>query len=169
MNTERKLSLLLSFLGLLSLQAFTQTPTPAESTRGNFESINRKVLAMAKDFPEDKYDFKLRPEMRTFGELIVHIAGGNFYAAKAGRGEKVDWTDLDPKNYKTKAEIVAVMEKSIADADATLKALPDASFTKTVEPWAEVTEHSGEHYGLLVAYYRVNGLVPPESRPKSAK
>jgi len=121
---------------------------------------------MAKDFPDDKYDFQLRPEMRTFGAVIVHVASGNIYAAKAGRGEKVNWDELDPKDYKTKAQVVALMEKSIADADATLKNLPDDSFGKSVEPWLSVTEHSAEHYGLLVAYYRANGLTPPASRPK---
>jgi hypothetical protein len=152
--------------GVLVLPAFPQNPSTADSVRGHFASINRKVLEMAKDFPEDKYDFRLKPEMRSFGELIVHIASGNVYAAKAGRGEKVEWDDLDPKNYKTKAEIVALMEKSTQDAEATLKGLPNASFAKSVDPWLDVTEHSGEHYGLLVAYYRANGLAPPESRPK---
>lgn len=121
---------------------------------------------MAKDFPEDKYDFKLKPEMRTFGAVMVHIASGNVYAAKAGRGEKVNWDELDPKDYPTKASVVALMEKSIADAEATLKSVPDASLSKLAEPWISVLEHSAEHYGLLVAYYRANGLVPPESRPK---
>ena len=151
---------------VLTLPAFPQNPPTADSVRGHFASINRKVLEMAKDFPQDKYDFRLRPEMRSFGELIVHIASGNVYAAKAGRGEEVQWDDLDPKKYKTKAEIVALMEKSTQDAEATLKSLPDASFAKSVDPWLDVTEHSAEHYGLLVAYYRVNGLVPPASRPK---
>ncbi len=147
--------------------SFLPKPTPdRESVRAHFASINRKVLEMAKDFPEDKYDFRLKPEMRSFRELIVHIAGGNVYAAKAGRGENVRWTDLDPKDYKTKAEVVAIMEKSINDADATLKNLKDDSFAKTVDPWLDVTEHSAEHYGLLVAYYRANGLIPPASRPK---
>jgi hypothetical protein len=148
--------------------AFAQSParSTSESVRGHFNSINRHVLEMAKDFPDDKYGYQLKPEMRTFGAVIVHIASGNVYAAKAGRGEKVEWDELDPKDYKTKAEVVALLEKSIADADATLKALPDASFAKTVEPWLSVTEHSAEHYGLLIAYYRANGVVPPQSRPK---
>ena len=137
----------------------------SDSVRGHFISVNRRVLEMAKDFPEDKYDFRLKPEMRSFGAVIVHIASGNVYAAKAGRGENVSWDELDPKNYKTKAEVVALIEKSIADANATLKTVPDASFAKSVEPWLEVTEHTAEHYGLLVAYYRANGLVPPASRP----
>jgi hypothetical protein len=47
-----------------------------------------------------------------------------------------------------------------------LKATPEDRFTKTVEPWLDVIEHAGEHYGQLVVYYRNNALVPPESRPK---
>jgi hypothetical protein len=68
-----------------------QPQTPAEELAGAFAYINRQVLDMAKDFPGDKYDYKLRPEMRSFGAVIVHIASGNVYAAKAGRGEKVKW------------------------------------------------------------------------------
>jgi len=143
--------------------------TTAESVRGHFASVNKRLLDMAKDFPEEKYDFKLKPEMRTFAAVLVHVASGNVYAAKAGRGEQVNWDELDPKNYKTKAEVVALMEKSIADSEATLKSLPDESFSKRIEPWIGVTEHSAEHYGLLVAYYRANGLVPPESRPRPGK
>ena len=159
------------FLAVLALSAFAQNalrPTP-EVVRGHFISINRKILDMAKDFPEDKYDFRLKPEMRSFREVIVHIAGGNIYAAKAGRGENVAWDDnleLNPKNYKTKADVVSMFEKTVNDANAALKALSDSSFAKTVDPWVDVTEHSAEHYGLLVAYYRANGMVPPASRPK---
>jgi hypothetical protein len=50
---------------------------------------------MAKDFPDDKYDYRLKPEMRSFSAVIVHIASGNVYAAKAGRGEMsigMSWT-----------------------------------------------------------------------------
>ena len=140
--------------------------TPSEVVNRNFADINRKVLEMAQDFPEDKYTFRLTREMRSFGELIVHISSGNVYGAKAGRGEKVNWDELEPKNYKSKAEIVALLQKSIADCNDTLKAFPDGP-TKSLQPWVGIMEHSAEHYGLLVGYYRVNGLVPPESRPKA--
>jgi DinB superfamily len=156
----------LAGLAVISVEAQNRPRSTADSVRGHFDSVNRRVLEMAKDFPEEKYDYRLKPEMRPFGAVIVHIASGNVYAAKAGRGEKVSWDELDPNNYKTKAQIVALMEKSIADADSTLKNLPDEAFTKSVEPWLGVTEHTAEHYGLLVAYYRANGLVPPASRPK---
>jgi hypothetical protein len=159
------------FLAITAFPALAQSglrPT-ADIVRGHFITINRKILDMAKDFPEDKYDFRLKPEMRSFRELIVHIAGGNIYAARAGRGENIAWDDnleLNPKNYKTKAEVVAMFQRTVDDANVALKALPDSSFLKTVDPWVDVTEHSAEHYGLLVAYYRANGLVPPASRPK---
>ena len=158
-------ALVLSIL-VISASAISQTRTTAQSIRGHFSSINQRVLEMAKDFPEDKYDYKLKSEMRSFGAVIVHIASGNVYAAKAAKGENVNWDELDPKDYRTKAQVVSLMEKSIRDAEATLKSLPDDSFAKTVEPWISVTEHSAEHYGLLVAYYRANGLVPPQSRHK---
>ena len=125
-----------------------------------------KILTMAKDFPAEKYGFRLKPEMRSFGEVLVHVASGIVYAAKAGRGEKVNWDELNPKDYLAKAAVVALMEKSIAEANATLKSLSNDALAKSIEPWLGVTEHSAEHYGLLVAYYRANGLVPPESRPK---
>jgi hypothetical protein len=144
-----------------------EPPTPGVATGKYFAYVNGKVLDMAQDFPADKYDFRLRPEMRSFRELIVHIASGNVYAAKAGRGEKVKWDELDAKNYRTKADAVALLQKSITDSTGTLKTVPEERFAKTVEPWMGVIEHSAEHYGLLVAYYRANGLVPPDSRPKS--
>jgi hypothetical protein len=153
-------------LAVSALQAQTKQPaTPAETIAAYFKGGNDQLLVMAKDFPEDKYQFKLKPEMRSFGDVLVHVASGNVYAAKAGRGEKVKWDELDPKNYKTKADIVALLEKSIQDADATLKISPLGP-QKNLEPWLGVLEHSAEHYGLLVAYYRANGIVPPSSRPK---
>src|SRR5215468_3972390 len=124
------------FLAIVAFPAFAQNtlrPTPAV-VRGHFMSINRKILDMAKDFPEDKYDFRLKPEMRSFREIIVHIAGGNIYAAKAGRGENVAWDEsleLDPKKYKTKSDVVGMFEKTVNDANAALQALPDSSFAKT--------------------------------------
>jgi hypothetical protein len=158
------------FISMLAASLATaQAPRPPQSASerlsGNFADINRKVLEMAEDFPADKYGFRLKPEMRTFGEVIVHVASGVVYAAKAGMGEKANWDELDAKNYRTKADIVALMKKSIADSNAAIKKNPEGP-TKNLDPFLSVMEHSAEHYGLLVAYYRANGLVPPESRPK---
>jgi uncharacterized damage-inducible protein DinB len=152
-------------------QAQKQAPTPAQSIAGNLNSVNQRVLEMAKDFPEDKYGFRPSKEVRSFGEVILHIMAGNAYAAQVGRGEKANWEaeEVNPKLYKGKAEIVAAFQKSVDDATASLKAIPPEQFTKSLAPWVSVIEHAGEHYGQLVVYYRLNGMVPPASRPQPKK
>ena len=86
----------------------------------------------------------------------------------------------DPKRdqYKTKADVVAFVKKSFADGAAAIKSKGDKGLNDTiVDPYAHqqvrvidyaygFIEHCGEHYGQLAVYYRVAGLVPPESRPK---
>ncbi len=95
-----------------SLTALAQTPAiPAKSFTETFEDINRRLLDMAKDFPEDKYGYRATKDVRSFGEIIVHVSSGNAYAAKAGRGEKANWDEIDPKGYPTKAAKVALLEK----------------------------------------------------------
>jgi hypothetical protein len=147
--------------------AQNQPPTAAQALKNNFQYVNNKILEMAQDFPADKYDFKLKPEMRSFAAVIVHVAAGNTYAGKAGKGEKVKWDDQeqDPKKFPTKTDVLAMFKKSMDEANAALVANPEGP-QKNMQPFLSVMQHSSEHYGLLVAYYRANGLVPPESRPK---
>ena len=158
-----------ALLAILAVSAAAQPkapPSPAKQIANTFGYVNKNILDMAQDFPADKYDFRLKPEMRSFGEVIVHVTSGIVYAAKKGRGENVNWDEMDAKNYKGKDQIVALLQKSIGDANATLKSAPEDSFAKNLQPWLSVLEHSAEHYGLLVAYYRANGIVPPASRPQ---
>jgi uncharacterized damage-inducible protein DinB len=158
------LALSLAFAGRALAEDQKAPPTPAQSINRNFDELNRKILDMAKDFPADKYSYRPAPGLRSFGEVILHITEGNLYAAKAGRGEKVEWKELDAKEYPGKPEIVAALEKSIGDAKATLNATPETQYAKTISPWMGIVEHAGEHYGQLVVYYRNNSLVPPETR-----
>ena len=72
-------------------------------------------------------------------EVIVHIASGNVYAGKIGRGEQAKWDEIDPKTAPNKAAAVALFEKSIADADAGMKASPEKpgkAPKKSFSPWA---------------------------------
>jgi hypothetical protein len=155
------------FAGALALAQPNQTPTAAQALKSNFQYVNNKVLEMAQDFPAEKYDYKLKPEMRTFGAVIVHIAAGNTYAGKAGRGENVKWDDQeqDSSKFPAKADVVAMFKKSIEEANTALAQNPEGPH-HNMQPFLSVLQHSSEHYGLLVAYYRANGLIPPESRPK---
>lgn len=143
-------------------------PTPAQAVLENWNDVGNRLVAMAQDWPEDKYTYKLTPAVRTFQEVILHIAGSNYDVINHLAGTKVGEAQNDPpvSQYKTKAETVAYLKKSVADGAALIQREGDAEVLKQLSDWIGYTEHMGEHYGLLVAYYRATGGVPPESRPK---
>jgi len=161
------------------MEAVKPADSPSKVVLGSWNDIGRKLIAMAEDFPEDKYDFKATPAERTFAEQLLHAAGATYYFTYAANGEKKK-VDENPSRsiYKTKAEVVAYVKKSFADGAAAIKAKGDKGMNDlVVDPFAHqqvrisdwayaFIEHSGEHYGQLVVYYRLSGLVPPESRPK---
>jgi uncharacterized damage-inducible protein DinB len=143
----------------------------------SWNEIGRKLTAMAEDFPEDKYDFKPTPAERSFAEQLLHAAGSMYYFTNSATGQKLPKAE-DPKRdqYKTKADIVAFVKKSVADGAAALQSKGEEGLRETVVYGDQkarlldiaygLIEHSGEHYGQLVVYYRLTGLVPPESRPQ---
>jgi len=152
---------------------------PSKVLLDSWNDIGRKLIAMAEDFPEDKYDFKPTPAQRTFAEQLLHMAGANYYFINPVIGQKPPAGE-DPKRdqYKTKADVVAFVKKSFADGAAAIKAKGDKGLNdlivdefshqqyRVIDYGYGFIEHCGEHYGQLVVYYRVSGLVPPESRPK---
>ena len=144
----------------------------------SWNEIGRKLTAMAEDFPEDKYDFKPTPAQRSFAEQLLHAAGSCYYFTNPAMGQKPPAGE-DPKRdqYKSKADIVAFVKKSFADGANAIQAKGEKGMTTEVVYFPQqksrvldiaygIIEHSGEHYGQLVVYYRLAGLVPPESRPK---
>jgi uncharacterized damage-inducible protein DinB len=176
------------FLAVALLTAAVVTPTHAQDAKvkpadppskvvlDSWNDIGRKLTAMAEDFPEDKYTFKATPAQRSFAEQLLHAAGANYYFTNAVTGSK-DKVEENPK-YTSKADVVAYIKKSFADGAAAIKAKGDKGLNDLiVDPFAHqqvrvidwaygFIEHAGEHYGQLVVYYRLSGLVPPESRPK---
>lgn len=174
----------------LSLPVFAQdamkkdaTPKPADPPSkvviDAWNDVGRKLIAMAEDFPEDKYDFKATPAQRSFREQLLHAAGANYYFINPLLGQKPPAEeDMKADRFKSKAEVVAFVKKSFAEGAEALKARGDSGMNDLiVEPFSHqqmrvydfaygFIEHSGEHYGQLVVYYRLAGLVPPESRPK---
>src|SRR2546428_13498758 len=81
----------------------------------SWNEIGRKLTAMAEDFPEDKYDFKPTPAQRSFAEQLLHAAGANYFFTNLAQGQKPP-AEEDPKRdqYKTKADVVAFVQKSFA-------------------------------------------------------
>jgi uncharacterized damage-inducible protein DinB len=178
---------LLAALGM-GLHSQTQTqnqaPGPARSRSeemlDRWNDIGNKLVAMAKDFPEDKYDFKVQKDQRTFAENLLHAAALDFVVIRRVAGTNVgpDFGEGDnPKRdaFKTKADVVKFVEEAVADGAKVIQQQGDAGLDKTSKffgnrmahnssIWTFTIEHSGEHYGQLVVYYRANNLVPPDSR-----
>ena len=152
---------------------------PSEEVLQQWNDIGHKLIAMAEDFPDDKYDFKPTPAMRSFAERLIHAAHANEFFTNALRAQTMPGMD-DPKRdqFKTKAEVVGFVKKSFLDGAAAIKAKADKGMSdQVVDPFSNqqttvaafasgFIEHSGEVYGQLTVYYRLAGLVPPESRPK---
>jgi len=185
---KKQITIALSVIILAALAAAQDTkknvpPKPAvgpsQALLDNWNDVGRKLIAMAEDFPEDKYDFKPVPAERSFAEQLLHAANSNYFFTNPAMGLKPP-AEEDPKReqYKTKAAVVEFVKKAFADGAAAIKKKGDHGLNDLiVDPFANqqvrvsdmawgLLEHSGEHYGQLVVYYRVAGLVPPESRPK---
>jgi hypothetical protein len=167
-------------------QPQNQTPSPvrsrADETLAMWNEIGNKLIAMAQDFPEDKYDFKLQKDERTFAQTILHVAAVDYDLMRLASGSNIgpDFgkNKYDPSRdaYKTKAEVVKLIQQAVADGANLIQQQGDAGLDKTTKfpfgnrlvhnsyNWMFTIEDSGEHYGQLVVYYRANNMVPPESR-----
>lgn len=155
-----------------------------EETLEWWNHIGNKLIAMAEDFPEDKYDFKVQKDERTFAENLLHVAAVDYDVASQVSGSNLGPDFGQNKHnpsrgvYKTKADVVKLLEDAVAQGAAVIKQQGDAGLDK-IQPfgwetgrhtvhtsyiWVSAIEHSAEHFGQLVVYYRANNLVPPESR-----
>ncbi len=165
-------------------QTQTQPPAPArsraEETLEMWNAIGNKLIAMAQDFPEDKYDFKVQKDERTFALNLLHAAALDFVLIRRVSGSNLgpDFGEGDNPSrdaFKTKADVVKFVQEAVADGAQVIQQQGDAGLDKTSKffgnrlahnsaIWTFAIEHSAEHYGQLVVYYRANNLVPPDSR-----
>ncbi len=162
-------------------QAADQKPMPTESqiVLSQWNEIGRKLIAIAEDLPADKYDYKPNPDSRTFVGQLLHASASMYYFTDPAQGQKPRYPD-DPNrdNLKTKADVVAFVKKCVEDGATVIKSKGDKGMSEIyTDPDSKqqmhisdlaygLIEHTGEHYGQLVVYYRINNLVPPESRKK---
>ncbi len=172
----------------INLRAQTQTqnqpPKPARSQSDEmldrWNEIGNKLIAMAQDFPEDKYDFKVQKDERTFAQNLLHAAALDFVLIRRISGSNVGPNFGEGDNpsrdlFKTKADVVKFVQEAVADGAKVIQQQGDPGLEKTTKffgnrmahnsmIWTFAIEHSGEHYGQLVVYYRANNMVPPDSR-----
>jgi hypothetical protein len=164
-----QLAWLLMF-GLLTVPVgMAQQPQPATPNAqmvAEWQSMAKKVNGLAAAFPEEKYDYQPTKDVRTFAQTMLHIAFWNDFAAQYARGQKPDGkaNEYPRERYRSKAEVVEVVKKSFDNVLRALEEQDDAATVKAMRLWTAFQTHNGEHYGQLVVYYRLNGLVPPKSR-----
>jgi DinB superfamily len=128
--------------------------------------IGDKMTKLAEEFPEDQYDARPAADVRSFAEQLRHVAFWNRYVQKTLRREEADGqaNELPASSYPSKAKIVKVLRSTFADAAKEFGAMNGSARSADVDTMISFIEHSGEHYGQLVRYARLNGVVPPASR-----
>src|SRR5437773_3033251 len=98
-------------------------PSPSQAVSEQWNDIGRKLIVIAEDLPEDKYDYKPNPGSRTFVAQLLHVSASMYYFTDLAQEKKPRYSD-DPKRdeLKTKAQIVAFVKKSVQDGADVIKA-----------------------------------------------
>jgi len=144
------------------------------TTRALWQQLSGYVTQAAEDMPEAKYGFKPTPDVRSFGELIAHVAGSQYMFCAAATGDSARAEDdIEKKKMTGKAELVAAMRASNEYCARAYHQTDDASAAKVKLFGQEQTRlyalminatHDAEHYGNIVTYMRLNNMVPPSSK-----
>jgi uncharacterized damage-inducible protein DinB len=171
---------------LILLALAVTTPAVAQNPMGEpapggiatnrmlWEDVTNYLVKSAEQMSEANYAFKPTPEVRTFGEIIGHLAGSQHMYCALALGEKAPAEDEVEKSAKSKADLIASLKAS-NDHCRQAYALAESAGAKMVDVFGQSrsvlytlmanTSHDNEHYGNLVTYMRMKGMVPPSSQP----
>ena len=167
----------LSMLAVTAATAAAQNPV-SDAVRANWNSVKKNIKESAELMPEENYDFKPTKDVRSLGAILAHVAGASYEFCASAKNEKAPFAEGSFEGtMTTKAQIVKVTADAIAYCDAAFAALTDANGgdkvrqafggsgqTTRIASLLGQIGHDNEHYGNLVTYYRLKGLVPPSSR-----
>ncbi len=155
-------------------QEATSNPLTA-GEKGFYSMVSKNVIAAAEKMPEENYSFKPTPDVRSFGEIVGHLAGAQHMFCSNISGEKGSMSE-DAKGKTSKADLVQALKDSVAYCDKAYGGLTDAQATQIVNLMGHSvakltvmsvnTAHVDEHYGNMVTYLRLKGIVPPSSEGK---
>jgi DinB superfamily len=158
----------LALIGAAGLYA-ENNPFSAD-TKQAYTGIKNILMRAAEKMPEENYSFRTVPEVRTYGEMVTHIADIQFMLCGLAKGEQKQGTA--PAN-KTKAAASAYLKSSFDYCDGVYNPITDATGAEKVKMFGrELTklgvlnfnvEHDNEMYGTMVAFLRIKGIVPPSS------
>jgi uncharacterized damage-inducible protein DinB len=170
----------------LSLLAQEKSQTPAVppanpitvSEKGLYSFISDTVIRAAEKMPEENYSFKPTPEVRSFGQLVGHVADANYMFCSQASGEANPMKGIE-KTKTSKADLVSALKDAVAYCNKTFDGMTDAKGSQMVKFFnfnlAKLTllslntAHTDEHYGNMVTYLRLKGIVPPSSENQPAQ
>ncbi len=154
-----------------ALPAAAQNPI-SDGERFLYNLVKGNIVKTAEKVPEDLYSFKPAPEVKTMAQMLGHVADANYMFCAAVLGEKAPSPAVE-KTMSTKAEIVPAVKAAFAYCDKAYEQMTDAEAVKVIKFFGrEMSKatvlgfnsfHTMEHYGNLVTYMRIKGIVPPSS------
>lgn len=148
--------------------------------RNDYQSVRNYFIRAAEKMPEENYAFKPSPDVRSFGEQVAHVADDQYNLCSPAKGEKRKEAYQHIEQTLTKkADLVAALKNAFAYCDGAYDSLTDTSGTEKVMFGGSQTSrfevlnwnlwHTWEHYGNVVVYLRIKGLVPPTSESMQMK
>ena len=158
------------------LQGQAPTAPPANpitaSEKGLYAYVSNAVVGAAQKMPEENYSFKPVPEVRSFGQLVGHLAEENYFFCSLATGAENPGKGIE-KTKTSKADLIAALKDAVAYCNTAFAGMTDAKgaeMTKFMNfDTAKLallslnTAHTDEHYGNMVTYLRIKGIVPPTS------
>ena len=179
MKTAGPVLVAMSFVALGAIAEEPKPPADAamaglRPVYGRMKDINVRA---AEKMPEESYGFKPTPEVKTFGQFVGHLADSNMTMCRAAMGEGFKFSDEIEKGKTSKADLVKALKDSYAFCDKVM-GMSDADLGKPMKFFGAdssrfaaldlLVGHGFEHYGNMVTYMRIKGLVPPSSEPPAA-
>src|SRR5579871_1208956 len=142
------------------------------SEKGLYSFLSGAVVKAAEKMPEENYSFKPTPDVRSFGQLVGHEADANYMFCAMASGQANPMKNVE-KTKTSKADLVAAVKDAVAFCNAAFNGVTDASGSEMTDfrgfklakltIFSLNTAHTDEHYGNMVTYMRLKGLVPPTS------
>jgi uncharacterized damage-inducible protein DinB len=147
------------------------------SEKGFYSFVSNAVLGAAQKMPEENYSFKPTPEVRSFGQLVGHVADASYMFCSQAMGEANPAKNIE-KTKTSKADLVAALKDGVAYCNKAFDSMTDAKGAQLVKffnfdlakltLFSINTAHTDEHYGNMVTYMRLKGIVPPTSETPPA-
>jgi uncharacterized damage-inducible protein DinB len=142
------------------------------SEKGLYSFVSNAAIGAAEKMPEGNYSFKPTPEVRSFGQLVGHVADASFMFCSQTLGQANPMKDIE-KTKTSKADLVGALKDGVAYCNKAFEGMTDAKGSEFVKmPNFSIarltllslnTAHTDEHYGNMVTYLRLKGIVPPTS------